>query len=307
MFRKEERQSILDVCRKRREFLLDVKTRIHSMLSGEHPSRYKGLGIEYEDVREYEHGDDYRMIDWNITARTPPKPTGERSLFVKGFREEKNLDVVLVMDQSRSMEYREKVPTAIREALVIADLAQRRNDRVGLACFRDKVEVFLPPARSQEQAYRILRTLCISYRTGGTSSLKTMAVELIRTLRRRSIVNLITDINHEAPDYKLFAHIMWTREHVTNLSLIVDESEISLPDVGWLTLMEGEENRSITLDTIELKEAYDSEVRGQIGEIVGGCKAFGARILILKNPREVDSNILKIANLYRRLREEAYR
>lgn len=277
------------------------------MLSGEHPSKYLGLGIEYEDVREYMFGDDYRRIDWNITARTPPKPTGERPLFIKRFREEKNLDVLLILDQSGSMEYRKKVPAAIKVALVLADLAQRRNDYVGLVCFRDKVEVFLPPSRSTSQAYRVLRMLCLAYRTGRTSNLKTMAVEVVRALRRRAIVNLITDTNHEIDDYVYFAHLMWAREHMANILLVADKSEIYLPNVGWLTMMEREELQKITIDTDEFKKDYDTETRHLITEVTSGCKTFGSRILLFKTLREIDTKMLEIANLYRRAREGAYR
>jgi len=277
------------------------------LLPGEHPSRYAGLGIEYESVREYQYGDDERRIDWNITARTPPKPGGERALFIKQFLEERNLDVLLILDQSGSMEYRNKVLTAVRAALVIADMAQRRSDYVGLVCFRDKVELFLPPTRSGEQAYRILRTLCMSYRTGGASHLRTMAVEVIRALRRRTIVNLITDINHEVDDYVYFSHLLWTRGHVTNLLLIVDESELSLPNVGWLTLMESEELRKITIDTSEFKTEYDNEIHSVLMGIISGCKMFGTKIFLFRNSSEVDFRITEIANSYRMARENAYR
>jgi len=277
------------------------------MLAGEHPSRYMGLGIDYENVREYMFGDDYRRIDWNITARTPPKPTGEKPLFVRQFREEKNLDVLLILDQSGSMEYREKVPTAVKIALVLADLAQRKSDYVGLVCFRDKAEVFLTPSRSTSQAYRILRTLCLSYRTGGASNLRTLAVEVVRALRKRAIVNLITDVNHEVADYVYFAHLMWAREHMTNLLVVVDESEINLPNVGWLTLMESEELQKMTLDTGEFKKEYDVETRSLLTRMMSGCKMFGSRILLFKSLRDVDVKILEIANLYRHSREGAYR
>ncbi len=277
------------------------------MLAGEHPSRYSGLGIEYETVREYIFGDDYRRIDWNISARTPPKATGENPLFIKQFREERNLDVLLVMDQSGSMEYRKKVPTAVKTALVIADLAQRRNDYVGLACFRDGVEFFLPPARSGEQAYRVLRMLCLSYRTGKPSNLRRTAVEIVRALRRRSVVNLITDVNHEVDDYAYFAHLMWAREHVTNILLVADQSEINLPDVGWLSLMESERFQKITIDTADFKKDYDAEVRRSLTVIMSGCKMFGSRVLVFKDLSEVDSKLLEIADIYRRSREGAYR
>ncbi len=287
--------------------LIDIKSKVKTMLQGEHPSRYVGLGIEYEGVREYRFGDDYRRIDWSITARTPPKPSGESPLFIKQYREEKNLNVLLILDQSGSMEYRNKVLTAVRAALVISDLAQRRSDYVGLVCFRDKVELFLPPARSGEQAYRVLRTLCQSYRTGETSNLRTMAIEVVRALRRRSIINLITDINHEVGDYVYFTRLMWARGHIINILLVADESEINLPNVGWLSLIESEELSKITIDTSEFKNEYDSEIYRLLKGIISGCTLFGAKVLLLKSLREVDAKILEIAGLYRLAREGAYR
>lgn len=277
------------------------------MLAGEHPSRYMGLGIDYENVREYMFGDDYRRIDWNISARTPIKPTGEQPLFIRQFREERNLDVLLILDQSGSMEYREKVPSAVRIALILADLAQRRGDYVGLVCFRDKTELFLPPSRSTSQAYRILRTLCRAYRSGGTSNLRTLGVEVTRSLRKRAIVCLVTDVNHEVEDYVYFTHLMWAREHMTNLLLVADESELSLPSVGWITLMESEELQKMTLDTDEFKKEYDIETRRFMNRVMSGCKMFGARTLMFKSLKDVDSKILELANLYGRAKMGAYR
>jgi uncharacterized protein (DUF58 family) len=301
------RQHILDICKNRKKTLLEVKSKVKTMLQGEHPSHFVGLGIEYERTREYTFGDDYRRIEWSLTARTPPKPDGENTLFIKQYREEKNLNVLLILDQSGSMEYRNKVPTAVRLALVIADLAQRRGDHVGLISFRDKVEFFLPPARSVEQAYRVLSTLCRSYRASGTSNLRTMAVEVARVLRNRSIVNLIADINHEASDFTFFAQLMWAAGHMANILLVADESEINLPNVGWLTLSENEDQQRITIDTSELKSEYDSEVRTLLKNINAGCSYFGGKVLLLNSVREVDARIPKIAGIYRQAREGAYR
>jgi uncharacterized protein (DUF58 family) len=277
------------------------------MLQGEHPSRYMGLGIEYEGIREYNFGDDYRRIEWSVSARTPPKPSEGSPLFIKQYREEKNLNVLLVLDQSGSMEYKSKVLVAVRAALVLGDLAQRRGDYVGVVCFRNRVNLFLPPARSGEQSYRVLRTLCQFYRTGETSNLKTTAIEIIRALQKRSIVNLITDINHDAADYVYFTRLMWARGHVTNIMLVADESEITMPEAGWLTLTESEELARITIDTSELKSEYDKETRYLLKRIFSGCAFFGAKVLLLKSLKEVDSKILEIARLYRFAREGVYR
>jgi uncharacterized protein (DUF58 family) len=301
------RQHILEICKNRKKTLFEIKSKVKTTLQGEHPSHYVGLGIEYEGTREYSFGDDYRRIEWGVTARTPPRPDGESPLFIKQYREEKNLSVLLILDQSGSMEYRNKVPTAVRLALVIADLAQKRSDYVGLVSFRDNVEFFLPPARSVEQAYRILSALCRSYRASETSNLRTMAVEVVRVLRRRSIVNLITDINHEASDFVFFARLMWAGGHMVNIFLIADESEISLPNVGWLTLTESEEFQKTTVDTSELKREYDNQVRTLLKKINAGCTYYGGKVLLFNSPREVDAKILKIAGLYRLAREGVYR
>jgi hypothetical protein len=100
---------------------------------------------------------------------------------------------------------------------------------------------------------------------------------------------------------------MWARGHLVNVLLVADESEISLPDVGWLTLAESEELKKMTVDTAEFKNEYDTEVSLLLKGIIGGCTLFGAKIIILKNPKEVDARILEMANLYRQAREGAYR
>lgn len=307
MSKTEPRQFILEICKNRKKTLIDIKSNVKTMLQGEHPSRYVGLGIEYEGTREYRFGDDYRRIEWSVTARTPSRPSGENPLFIKQYREEKNLSVLLVLDQSGSMEYRDKVQTAVRAALVIADLAQRRSDHLGLACFRERVEFFLSPARSGEQTYRILSALCRFYRTGQISNLRIMAVEIVRALKRRSIINLVTDINHNVDDYVYFTRLMWASGHITNILLVADESEIILPDVGWLTLSESEELQKITIDTSEFKSEYDNETHRVLKGIVGGCTFYGAKVLLIKSPHDVDAKILEMANLYRSAREGAYR
>ena len=130
---------------------------------------------------------------------------------------------------------------------------------------------------------------------------------MVRALRRRTIVNLVTDVNHEVDDYVYFSHLMWARGHVTNLLLVADESELSLPNVGWLTLMESEELRKITIDTSEFKTEYDKEVHSVLTGIMSSCKIFGTRIFLFRNTGEVDFRITEIADSYRLARENAYR
>jgi hypothetical protein len=152
-----------------------------------------------------------------------------------------------------------------------------------------------------------MRTLCVSYRTGGPSNLRALAVEVARGLRKRAIVNLITDANHDVEDYVYFAHLMRAREHIANLFLVVDESEMNLPNVGWLTLMESETLQKMTIDTDEFKTEYDMETRRLMTHIISGSKMFGSRTMSIKSVRDVDAKILEIANAYRQARQGAYR
>ena len=94
---------------------------------------------------------------------------------------------------------------------------------------------------------------------------------------------------------------------MANVLLVADESEISLPNVGWLTLTENEDQQKITIDTSELKSEYDSEIRTVLKNINAGCAYFGGKVLLFNNLREVDARIPKIASLYRQAREGAYR
>jgi len=134
-----------------------------------------------------------------------------------------------------------------------------------------------------------------------------VAVEVARALRRRSIINLITDINHELGDYIYFTRLMWALGHIVNILLVADESEINLPNVGWLTLTESEELKKITIDTSEFKKEYDSEINHLLRGIISRCTLFGAKVLLLKSFQEVNDKIPEIAGIYRLAREGAYR
>ncbi len=100
---------------------------------------------------------------------------------------------------------------------------------------------------------------------------------------------------------------MWARGHITNILLVADESEINLPNVGWLTLTESEELNKITIDTSEFKKEYDTEIDSLLKGIMSVYTLFGAKVLLVKSLREVDAKILEIARLYRMAREGAYR
>ena len=137
---------------------IEIRTRglVNDVFSGEYHSVFKGRGMEFSEVREYQPGDDIRNIDWNVTARTG-------SPFVKVFSEERELTVMLMVDMSGSgrfgSNYRMKDEVAIEVCALLAFSAMKNNDKVGLIIFTDKIEKFVPPRKGKSHALRILRDI----------------------------------------------------------------------------------------------------------------------------------------------------
>jgi uncharacterized protein (DUF58 family) len=179
-----------ELMREVRRLQVRTKRRVEGLFAGEYHSAFKGRGIEFAEVREYEAGDDVRAIDWNVTARTG-KP------FIKRFIEERELTVMLAVDLSRSGAFgsggKSKARVIAELAAVLALAAVQNNDRVGLMVFTDTVELFLPARKGRMHVLRVLREL-LNFEPAGRGTDIAGAVEhLGRVLSKRSVVFLISD------------------------------------------------------------------------------------------------------------------
>jgi uncharacterized protein (DUF58 family) len=170
----------------------------HDLMAGEYASAFHGRGMEFHEVREYVPGDDVRGIDWNVTARMGQP-------FVKVFREERELTIMLMVDVSASMalgEVRSRRAAAAELASVVAWLAIRSNDRVGLLLFGDKVEVFLPPKKGQAHIWKIIKELLTWPANSRGTKVGAAAEHLLKVLKRRCVCFLISDFlsteNHDS-------------------------------------------------------------------------------------------------------------
>jgi uncharacterized protein (DUF58 family) len=167
-------------------------------MAGEYASAFHGRGMEFHEVREYVPGDDVRGIDWNVTARIGQP-------FVKVFREERELTIMLMVDVSASMavgEVRSRRAAAAELASVIAWLAIRSNDRVGLLLFGDKIEVFLPPKKGQPHIWKIIKELLTWPANSRGTMVDAAAEHLLKVIKRRCVCFLISDFlsteNHDS-------------------------------------------------------------------------------------------------------------
>lgn len=241
-----------DILKKVRQ--IEIKTRglTNQIFSGQYHSAFKGKGMAFSEVREYQYGDDIRSIDWNVTARF-------NHPFVKIFDEERELTVMLLIDVSGSNEFgtkkqfKEELITEI--AAVLAFSAIQNNDRVGVIFFSDKIEKFIPPKKGTTHILRIIREL-LDFKP---QSQKTNISEALRflnnALKKRAIVFLLSDFLdlHFEEALRISA-----RKHDLVALRIFDIRETELPALGLVEFISKETNRPVWVDTSdrEARKAY---------------------------------------------------
>jgi uncharacterized protein (DUF58 family) len=220
---------------------IELRTRglVEALFSGEYHSVFKGRGLEFSDVREYQPGDDVRAIDWNVTARRG-RP------FLKEYVEERELTVLLVVDLSASKEFgtgpKSNAVVASEIAAVLALAAAGNNDRAGLLLVTDEVERFIPPDSGRRHALRLVLEV-LSHRPHGRGTKLSAALEYAsRVLRRRSVVFLVSDFLTDAdadPSLERAARRV-ARDHDLVPIRLTDPAADVLPDVGLLALVDPE-------------------------------------------------------------------
>ena len=216
---------------------------VNDALAGRYHSAFKGRGMECEEVRPYQVGDDIRNIDWNVTARY-----GEP--FIKVFREERELTVLLVVDLSRSHEFgsRDQFKRELVAELgaTLAFSAIKNNDKIGLVCFTDRVEKFVPPRKGSGHVLRVIRELLAFQPKGRGTNIAAALDHVNRIQRRRSVLFLISDFQDVG--YERSIRIA-KRRHDVIAVFVLDRREQSLPKAGLIELADNETGRRIIVDT----------------------------------------------------------
>jgi uncharacterized protein (DUF58 family) len=232
-----------ELLRQVRRLQLRAKRAVEDLLGGEYRSVFKGAGLAFEEVREYQAGDDIRAIDWNVTARTGHP-------FVKRFVEERELTVMLVVDVSASQQFgtrmQQKREVAAELAAVLAFSAITNNDRVGLVAFSDRVERLVPPRKGARHVLRLIRdVLFFQPEHRGTCIREALRV-LNKVLHRRAIVFLLSDF-HDVDFQPSIRHT--GRRHDLIAVPIRDPREEELPAAGLVQLEDAETGKVLLLDT----------------------------------------------------------
>lgn len=224
---------------------IEIKTRglSNQIFSGEYHSAFKGRGMAFSEVREYMPGDDVRTIDWNVTARL-------NSPYVKVFEEERELNVVLLVDVSASGDFgtrkQFKKDLITELCAVIAFSASTNNDKIGVIFFTDTIEKFIPPKKGKSHILRIIREL-INFEPKGKGTNITQALRyLTNAVKKKSIVFLISDFMTSGFEDALKIS---NRKHDVVALQITDAAEKSIPDIGLIKIRDNESGKLIWVNT----------------------------------------------------------
>jgi uncharacterized protein (DUF58 family) len=232
---------------------LRARRLVNTLFSGEYRSVFRGQGIEFAEVRAYQHGDDFRSIDWNVTARMG-------SPYVKTFEEERELTLLLVVDRSGSVEFGRpatKSEIAVEVAAVLALAAARQHDRVGAVIFSGGIDHVVPPGKGRTHALRVIRDLLAFTPQDRGTNLKAALAYVARLLRHRSIVVILSDFRARGWEQQLCS--IAVRHEV--IAITVDDSrESRLPEAGWIELEDAESGTKMLVDT----SSDDTRLRLQI-------------------------------------------
>ena len=224
---------------------IEIKTRglSHQIFSGEYHSVFKGRGMSFSEVREYQYGDDIRNIDWNVTARF-------NHPYIKIFEEERELTVMLLIDVSGSnnfgtqMQFKQELVTEL--AAVLSFSAIQNNDKVGVIFFSNKIEKFIPPKKGTSHILRIIRELLdFKPESSGTNIAEALRY-LTNAIKKRSIAFLISDFMDDG-----FEKAVQIANHKHDLIAIrvTDIRETEMPDVGLVRMLDAETGKTIWVDT----------------------------------------------------------
>ncbi len=232
-----------ELLKKIRRIEIRTSHMVNDVLAGQYHSAFKGRGMEFEEVRQYQIGDDVRTIDWNVSARF-----GEP--FVKVFREERELTVMLLVDLSRSQSFgtagQLKRDLTAEVCATLAFSAIKNNDKVGLILFTDRIEKFVPAAKGTRHVLRIIRDLLYHQPEGHGTDLAGAFEHLNKVTTRRCVVFLVSDF--QAEQYERPLRIARKRHDLIPIC-IGDRRERELPDVGLIELIDAETGEMVVVDT----------------------------------------------------------
>ena len=267
--------NISSLLKKVRQIEIKTKGLSNHIFSGEYQTAFKGRGMSFSEVQEYQYGDDVRSIDWNVTARYA-------NPHIKIFEEERELTLMLIVDVSASSLFgtsQKKRETITEICATLAFSAISNNDKVGVIFFSDKVEKFIPPKKGKSHILYIIRELItVEPHKGAKTNIEEPLRFLNNVIKKRSIAFVMSDFI--SPDFKQSLSIARKRHDLIGVQ-VYDQRDATLPNIGLVKVQDSENAQEAWLDTSmkELREFYDQRFQKKCEEIQETFTKSGADLI----------------------------
>jgi len=281
--------STSEILKKVRKIEIKTKELSKHLFSGEYSSTFKGRGMSFSEVRDYQYGDDIRNIDWNVTARS-------NSPHVKVFEEERELTVIFLIDISKSSffgtanQFKSEINTEICATLAFSALTN--HDKVGAILFTDRIEKYIPPKKGRNHVLRIIREL-IYFESEGTGTDIGEAIKYLNNVvKKRSIAFVLSDFMDEG--YEPVLKIASRRHDLIGVR-VYDDLEADLPNIGLVRMRDSETGDTRLIDTSskQVRESYSDHFSARTGYFHSSFQRSGASILSINTKEDYVKSLMK--------------
>ena len=288
----DNKEEIRKLLKKLRKYEISVRKAITTQMQGDFHSVFKGSGITFDDVREYQYGDDIRSIDWNATAKG-------HSVYVKTYKEEREQVVYMMMDVSASQEIgdpgRQKVDIGKEICGVLALSAIKEASQVGLLCFSDQKEAYVKPGKGDKHAYQIITKLFNTQAVSTKTNINAGISYLLNIVKRRSIIIIVSDFIDEDYIGNLKA---LARKHDLIVVHLSDKRETQLPSLGIIPVYDKESRKTLWVNSSSsyFQDKVNANYAGTRQSLEDFCRKHQADYLPIATE---DDYVPKLINLFR--------
>ncbi|HEX40492.1 MAG TPA: DUF58 domain-containing protein [Phycisphaerales bacterium] len=285
-----------ELVKKIRQIQIFTSRAVDAGFAGQYESVFKGMGMTFEEVREYMPGDDIRTIDWNVTARTG-------KAYIKRFTEEREMTALFAVDLSASGQFgtvnKTKNELAAEFCAVLAFAAAKNNDKVGLLIFTDEIDLFIPPTKGSRHVLRLIREL-LYFKMPRRRTNIPLALEYIgRILRRRATVFLVSDFIES--DFKKPLSLLNKRHDVIAVP-VRDRLEMTMPSVGLVEFQDAETGEIVLIDTSSgrFRSRYDATGRQSFEQLKGTLRSINVDCIPISTDRPYIHDVIQFFHMRHR-------
>lgn len=288
-----------DLLKKLRKYEIQIRKAINSQMQGDFHSIFKGAGLEYDDVRAYQYGDDVRTIDWNVSAKG-------HGTFVKTYKEEKEQTVFFILDVSASQEIgtsgKQKVDIGKEVCGVLSLSATKENSKVGVLCFSDRKEKYIKPLKGPKQAYEIIYKLESLKPVSTKTDLNKAILFTLNMVRRRSVIIFISDFIDEGYQHTLKG---LARKHDLVMIRITDKRETKLPKLGIVPVYDKESQKTMWVNTSfgPFREKLNKTYRSNQAELETFSKRHQINFITIDTEEDYVPELLRLFKIRNRSRK----